>query len=129
MVSTFEGTLTAGPCTDRCLPLGSATIVMKGTRKQINLNSNAFRPERSGGSSHNYNPLALACNGRSPFQGSVIRFTITAINVAEVITKYLLKHISTSSSIFYSVTGDNTFSIHPSMTTCAHKIWAKLTSD
>ena len=55
MVSTFEGMLTARPCIDPCLPLGSATIVMKGTRKQININSNVFRPESSGGTSHNCN--------------------------------------------------------------------------
>ena len=35
MVSTLEGTLTAGPWIDLCLPDGNATIFMKGTRRQI----------------------------------------------------------------------------------------------
>ena len=41
-------------------------MVMLGTRRDMNLNSNAFRPESSGGTPHNCNPLALACNGMEP---------------------------------------------------------------
>ena len=63
MVSTFDGTFTAGPCIDRCLPEGNATIFIKGTRREINLSSNAFRSDSSGGTLHNCNPLALACSG------------------------------------------------------------------
>ena len=37
MVSTLEGTLTAGPWIDLCLPDGNATIFMKGTRRQTSL--------------------------------------------------------------------------------------------
>ena len=63
MVSTFDGTFTAGPWIDLCLPDGNANIFMNGTRREINLNSNAFSPASSGGISLNCNPLALACNG------------------------------------------------------------------
>ena len=48
MVSTFDGTLTAGPCIERCLLEGSATIFIKGRRRQINRNSSGFRPDSSG---------------------------------------------------------------------------------
>lgn len=34
-LSTLDGTLTAGPCIHRRFPEGRATILMKGTRKDI----------------------------------------------------------------------------------------------
>ena len=49
MVSTFDGTFTAGPWINLCLPDGSATIFMKGTRREISLCSNVLRPQSSGG--------------------------------------------------------------------------------
>ena len=40
---------------------------MNGTRREINLNSSAFRPESSGGIlSHNCKLLAFACSGMEP---------------------------------------------------------------
>ena len=63
MVSTFKGTLTAGPCIERYLPEGNVTIFIKGKCRQINLNSSEFRSKSTGGTSHNSKPLALACTG------------------------------------------------------------------
>ena len=64
--SILDGTLTAGPCIHLCLPLGSATIFMKGTRNDINLCSNAFKHASSAGSLSSCIPLDLACMGRLP---------------------------------------------------------------
>ena len=63
IVSTLEGTLTAGPWIDHCLPDGNATIFIKGTRLPINLSLSAFRSDSSGGTLHNCIPFALACTG------------------------------------------------------------------
>ena len=63
MLSSFDGTLTAGPCIHRCLPDGNATIFMNGTRRDI---SNTFRLESSGGIGCKCKPLPLACNGMFP---------------------------------------------------------------
>ena len=71
IVSTFDGTFTAGPWIDLCLPDGRATIFMNGTRRVINLNSNGFRPDSSGGISDNCNPLAFACSGREPLDNAL----------------------------------------------------------
>ena len=63
MLSSLEGTFTAGPWIHLCLPEGRATIFMKSTRKDIRLISNAFRHDSSGGTLDNLRPLAMACAG------------------------------------------------------------------
>ena len=70
MLSSLDGTLTAGPCMHLCLPEGKATIFMKGTRSDINLSSSAFKLESSVGIVHNCKPLALACTGRLPLDNA-----------------------------------------------------------
>ena len=70
MLSSLDGTLTAGPCIQRCLPEGNATIFMKGTRNDINLSSRAFKLERSVGIVHNRKPLALAWTGMLPLDNA-----------------------------------------------------------
>ena len=94
MVSTSNGTLTAGPCMDRCLPDGNATIFIKGTRKDINLNSSKFRLESSGGIGLNCKPLALACNGMfTSAQCPVTRITHPLFAIGANVVMFRTKHL------------------------------------
>ena len=95
MVSTLEGTLTAGPWIDFCFPAGNATIFIKGTRRQFNLSSSTFNLESSEGISQSFNPLALACTGMDP--------------LTRVLSQVLHTH-SLSSGLIYLSSKLNTFS-------------------
>ena len=73
IVSTFDGTFTAGPCMHLCLPEGKATIFMNGTCKDINRSSSKFKPESRLGIGHSCNQLALACNGMLPLFNAALQ--------------------------------------------------------
>ena len=66
ILSSLEGTFTAGPCIQHCLPDGNTTIFIDGTSKDINHISRRFKHDSSGGISLKFKPLALAWIGILP---------------------------------------------------------------